>query len=157
VVGVDPDPSSIALARANAQEHGVADRVRFEVKDGADVRADGPYDLAIVVESIHDMARPVQVMDAIRRSLSPGGKLIVADEKVGETFTAPADFGDRFCYASSVTLCLPGAMAEQPSAAVGAAMRPDTFRRLATEAGFGDVRILDEVEHEALRFYGLTP
>jgi SAM-dependent methyltransferase len=156
VVGVDPDPSSITLARRNAEEHGVADRVRFEVKDGADVGDDGPYDLAIVIESIHDMARPVQVLEAIRRSLAPGGTLIVTDEKVGETFTAPADFGDRFRYASSVTLCLPGAMAEQPSAGVGAAMRPDTFKRLASEAGFEDVRVLEEIQHDAQRFYRLN-
>jgi ubiquinone/menaquinone biosynthesis C-methylase UbiE len=156
VIGVDPDPSSITLARRNAEEHGVADRVRFEVKDGADVGGDGPYDLAIVIESIHDMARPVQVLEAIRRSLVPGGTLIVTDEKVAEKFTAPADFGDRFCYASSVTLCLPGAMAEQPSAGVGAAMRPDTFKRLASEAGFEDVRVLEEIQHDAQRFYRLN-
>jgi 2-polyprenyl-3-methyl-5-hydroxy-6-metoxy-1,4-benzoquinol methylase len=156
VIGVDPDPSSIALARKNAEEQGVADRVRFEVKDGQDVGGEGQYDLAIVVESIHDMARPVQVLDAIRRSLVPGGTLIVTDEKVGETFTAPADFGDRFCYASSVTVCLPMAMAEQPSAAVGTVMRPDTFRRLASEAGFEDVQVLEEIQHDAQRFYRLN-
>ncbi len=32
VLGVDPDASSIELAQRNAEEHGVADRVRFEVK-----------------------------------------------------------------------------------------------------------------------------
>ena len=103
------------------------------------------------------MSHPVEVLDGIRRSLAPGGTLIVADEKVGEAFIAPGEFGERFCYASSVTLCLPAAMAEQPSAAVGAVMRPDTFRRLASEAGFEDVRILDEVQHDALRFYRLNP
>jgi 2-polyprenyl-3-methyl-5-hydroxy-6-metoxy-1,4-benzoquinol methylase len=156
VEGVDPDEASIALARKNAEKHGVSDRVRFEVKDARDASTGGPYDLAIVIESIHDMSHPVEAMDGIRRSLAPGGTLIVADEKVGETFIAPGEFGERFCYASSVTLCLPCAMAEQPSAAIGAVIRPDTFRRLASEAGFGDVRILDEVQHDALRFYGLN-
>jgi 2-polyprenyl-3-methyl-5-hydroxy-6-metoxy-1,4-benzoquinol methylase len=157
VLGVDPDQSSIELARRNAEEHGVADRVRFDVKDAAGIEASGPFDFAIVVEAIHDISRPVEVLDAIRRSLAPGGTLIVTDEKVDEAFTAPAGMGDRFCYASSVALCLPNSMAEQPSAAVGAVMRPDTFRRLAAEAGFGDVRILDEIEHDAQRFYRLTP
>ena len=63
--------------------------------------------------------------------------------------------GERFCYASSVTLCLPNSMAEQPSAAVGAVMRPETFRRLATEAGFQDVQILDQIELDSQRFYRL--
>jgi 2-polyprenyl-3-methyl-5-hydroxy-6-metoxy-1,4-benzoquinol methylase len=155
VLGVDPDASSIELARRNAEEHGVADRVRFEVKDAAGIEASGPFDLAIVVEAIHDMSRPVVVLDAIRRSLVPGGTLIVTDENVGETFTAPAGMGDRFCYASSVTLCLPNSMAEQPSAAVGAVMRPDVFRALAQRAGFRDVQILDHIELESQRFYRL--
>jgi 2-polyprenyl-3-methyl-5-hydroxy-6-metoxy-1,4-benzoquinol methylase len=157
VDGVDPDETSIALARKNAAEHGVADRVRFKAKDGADVAKDGPYDVAIVVESIHDMGHPVEVLDGIRRSLTPGGTLIVADEKVAEAFTVPVDWGERFCYASSVTLCLPSAMAEQPSAAIGAVIRPGTMRRLAREAGFKDVQVLDQVEHDALRFYQLNP
>jgi 2-polyprenyl-3-methyl-5-hydroxy-6-metoxy-1,4-benzoquinol methylase len=155
VLGVDPDESSIELARKNAEDHGVADRVRFEAKDAAGIEASGPFDLAIVVEAIHDISRPVEVLDAIRRSLAPGGTLIVTDENVDETFTVPAGMGDRFCYASSVMLCLPNSMADQPSAAVGAVMRPDTFRRLAGEAGFSDVQILDQIELDSQRFYRL--
>jgi 2-polyprenyl-3-methyl-5-hydroxy-6-metoxy-1,4-benzoquinol methylase len=155
VLGVDPDRSSIELARRNADEHGVADRVRFEVKDATGIEASGPFDFAIVVEAIHDISRPVEVLDAIRRSLAPGGTLIVTDENVGETFTVPAGMGERFCYASSVTLCLPNSMAEQPSAALGAVMRPDTFRHLAAEAGFRRVHVLDHIEHDAQRWYRL--
>ncbi len=155
VVGVDPDQASIDLARRNAAEHGVADRVRFEAKDARGVVADGPFDLAILVESLHDMARPVEVLDAIRRTLAPGGTLIITDEKVGDAFSAPADFSERFCYASSVTLCLPMGMAEQPSAAIGTMIRPDTVRRVASEAGFREVRILEELEHDSQRFYRL--
>ena len=155
VLGVDPDASSIELARKNAEEHGVADRVQFEVKDAAGIEASGPFDFAIVVEAIHDISRPVEVLDAIRRSLAPDGTLIVTDENVDETFTVPAGMGDRFCYASSVTLCLPNSMAEQPSAAVGAVMRPDTFKRLAGEAGFSKVEVLDQIEHDSQRFYRL--
>jgi SAM-dependent methyltransferase len=156
VDGVDPDEASVALARKNAADHGVGDRVRFEVRDARDAASSGPY-LAIVVESVHDMARPVEVLDAIRRTLAPGGTLIVTDEKVGETFTVPGDMSERFCYASSVTVCLPMGMAEQPSEAVGTMMRPDTFRLLATRAGFREVRVLDELEHDAQRFYRLDP
>ncbi len=155
VLGADSDESSIELARRNAEEHGVAERVQFEVKDAAGIEASGPFDFAIVVEAIHDISRPVEVLGAIRRSLVPGGTLIVTDENISEAFTGPAAMGDRFCYASSVTLCLPNSMADQPSAAVGAVMRPDVFRQLAAEAGFADVQILDQIELEAQRFYRL--
>jgi hypothetical protein len=36
-------------------------------------------------------------------------------------------------------------------------MRPDTFRRYGTEAGFTNVQILDQIQHDFLRFYRLTP
>jgi hypothetical protein len=43
----------------------------------------------------------------------------------------------------SVAHCLPSSMAEQPSAAIGTAIREDTVRELAPEAGFGRVDVLD--------------
>ncbi len=151
--GFDPDPASIEIARALAREAGVQDRVRFEARDAATIGSEGPYDLAIVVEAIHDMAQPVEVLRSIRQCLAPTGTLIVADEKVGETFVAPGDEVDRFMYGFSFLVCLPSGRSEQPSVATGTVMRPDTFRGYVTTAGFSDLRILDQVEHDTLRFY----
>jgi 2-polyprenyl-3-methyl-5-hydroxy-6-metoxy-1,4-benzoquinol methylase len=156
VDGFDPDESSIEIARELAKEAGVDDRVRFELRDGAAIGDQGPYDLAIVIESIHDMSRPVEVLTGIRESLAPNGTLIVADEKVGESFTAPGDAVERLMYAFSFLVCLPSGMVEQPSAATGTVMRPATFRRYAKEAGFGDVEILEQIPHDFLRFYRLS-
>jgi hypothetical protein len=36
-------------------------------------------------------------------------------------------------------------------------MRPETLRRYASEAGFREVQVLDQIEHDFLRFYRLTP
>lgn len=155
--GFDPDKRSVEIARGLAEEAGVDDRVRFEVRDGASIGTEGPYDLAIVIESIHDLSKPVEVLAGIRQSLSPDGTLIVADEKVGESFTAPGDAVERLMYGFSFLVCLPSGLSEQPSAATGTVMRPDTFRRYAAEAGFKQVEILDQVEHDFLRFYRLTP
>jgi len=157
VDGFDPDESSVEIARRLAEEAGVSDRVRFEVRDGAIVGNEGPYDLAIVIESIHDMARPVEVLAGIRDGLAPGGTLIVADEKVAESFTAPGDAVERLMYGFSFLVCLPAGLSEQDSVGTGTVMRPDTFRRYADQAGFKEVEILDQVEHDFLRFYRLTP
>ena len=89
VDGFDPDESSIDEARRLAKESGVDDRVRFEVRDGEDVGKEGPYDLAVVVEAIHDVSRPVEILAAIREGLAPSGVLLVADERVADAFTAP--------------------------------------------------------------------
>jgi ubiquinone/menaquinone biosynthesis C-methylase UbiE len=155
--GFDPDEHSIEIARRRAKEAGVEDRVRFEVRDGATIGEEGPYDLAIVIESIHDLARPVEVLAGIRRSLAPGGTLIVADENVGESFTAPGDPVERLMYGFSFLVCLPSGLSERPSAATGTVMRPATFRRYAQEAGFTKVDVLDQVQHDFLRFYRLSP
>lgn len=156
VEGFDPDPSSIDIARRLSKEAGVDDRVRFEVRDGAALGSQGPYDLALVIESIHDMARPVEVLDAIRQSLSPGAVLLVADERVADAFSVPGDEIERFMYAASVLICLPGGLADPPSAGTGTVMRSGTLRGYATQAGFKDMDVL-AFEPGFLRFYRLTP
>jgi SAM-dependent methyltransferase len=154
VDGFDVDELSIEIASRNAEEAGVADRVRFEAKDAADTALEGRYDLATVVESIHDMSQPVAVLGAIRSMLKPGGTLIVADERTEDAFTAPASETERFFYAYSVLCCLPCALDDETSAATGTVMRRSTFERYAADAGFDEVSVLP-IEHDFLRFYRL--
>ncbi len=156
VDGFDPDEGSIEIARRFAQEAGVDDRVRFEVRDGATMGDQGPYDLAMVIESIHDMPRPVEVLDAIRQSLAPGASLLVADERVANEFNAPGDEIERFMYAASMLICLPGGLADPPSAGTGTVMRAGTLRNYAEQAGFTDMEVLP-FEPGFLRMYRLTP
>jgi 2-polyprenyl-3-methyl-5-hydroxy-6-metoxy-1,4-benzoquinol methylase len=156
VDGFDLDASSIELARQNARSAGVDDRVIFAVGDAADPAAAGRYDLAVIIEAIHDMARPVDALKAVRGMLRQDGIAIVADEKTEDVFTAPAGEVERMHYGFSILTCLPAAMTERPSAATGTVMRPDTMRRYAVEAGFAIVEGLDELEHDTLRFYRLA-
>jgi 2-polyprenyl-3-methyl-5-hydroxy-6-metoxy-1,4-benzoquinol methylase len=157
VDGFDLDPSSIELARANAEAAGVADRVSFAVRDAADPAAANRYDLVTVIEAIHDVARPVEVLGAIRGMLAPGGLALIADEKTEDRFTAPAGEAERMFYGYSVLVCLPAAMTERPTAATGTVIRADTMQAYAEAAGFGTVERLDEPALETLRFYLLTP
>jgi len=157
VDGFDLDPSSIAIANDNARRAGVEDRVTFTVRDAADPAAVGRYDLAVIIEAVHDMSRPVEALAAVRRMLRPGGTLLVADEKTDDVFTAPAGNLERMFYGFSILTCLPAAMTERPTAATGTAMRPSTMRDYAAEAGFKGFERLDEPELDALRFYRLTP
>jgi hypothetical protein len=89
--------------------------------------------------------------------LAPGGTAIIADERVGETFTAPGDPVERLLYGASILLCLPASMDEQPSAATGTVIRESTMRRYAKEAGFSNVDVIESIAHPLLRFYRLTP
>ena len=154
VDGFDLDEASIEIASRNANEAGVADRVRFEAKDAADPALQSRYDLAMVVEAIHDLSQPVAVLRSIREMLKPTGTLIVADEQTEDSFTAPASETERLFYAYSVLCCLPAAMEDDTSAATGTVMRRTTFEAYAKEAGFDDVSVLP-IEHDFLRFYRL--
>ena len=157
VDGFDLDPSSIELARRNAEEAGVGDRVTFALRDAADPAAAGVYDLVVVVEAIHDLTRPIEVLGAIRRMLRSGGTALIADEKTEDAFSAPGSEIERTFYGFSLFTCLPAAMTERPTAATGTVMRADTLRHYAEQAGFGGFERLDEPALDMLRFYRLTP
>lgn len=150
----DADEASVALARLNVAAEELDARVTVHRQDAADPSLGGEYDLVTVFEAIHDMANPVGALTAIRRIVRPGGAVVIADERVQETFTAPADDVERFMYVSSVLFCLPTAMAEQPSTATGTAMRSSIMRTYAQKAGFQRVDILP-IEHPFWRFYRL--
>ncbi len=155
VDGFDLDQNVIALARRNAADARVSDRVRFSVTDAKDIDSPG-YDLVTIIEALHDMSRPIEVLRAARDILAEGGSLLVLDEVVEDEFTAPASEREQYEYGWSVVSCLPGAMGDLQTAATGAVMRPSTVRRYATEAGFRDVEVVP-VEAEQFRFYRLVP
>jgi 2-polyprenyl-3-methyl-5-hydroxy-6-metoxy-1,4-benzoquinol methylase len=155
VDGVDLDPASIDAARRVAESEGVADRVRFELRDAATL-AGADYDLATMFEMLHDLARPVEALRAAKAALNADGVVLVADEPVGDAFAGPADDEERRYYGYSVLHCLPASMTEPGSAATGTVIRPDILRRYAHDAGFAAVEVLP-VESSAFRLYLLRP
>ena len=156
VDGFDLDAAVIAAARRHAEESGVSDRVRFTVGDASDPGLVGRYDLVTIFEALHDMPRPVQALRQARAMLTDAGSVLVADELVGDQFTAPGPELERYHYAWSVLECLPAAMGDPMTAATGAVMRPATLRAYASQAGFRQVEALS-FETRFLRFYRLLP
>jgi 2-polyprenyl-3-methyl-5-hydroxy-6-metoxy-1,4-benzoquinol methylase len=154
VIGFDADDASIADARENAAAQPVA--VRFEVRDGVAIADHGPFDLILVLEALHDMAHPADVLRSLRQTLAPGGSVIVADEKVADSFHAPGDEVERLMYGWSIVHCLPVSLAESPSAAIGTVIRAEVIRELAGAAGFARVDVLP-VNAGFFRIYRLSP
>jgi hypothetical protein len=135
---------------------GVADRVRFHRADAAEVTTAGPFDIATAFECIHDMARPVEVLGAVRRALADDGSMLIVDERTGERFTGQPDELEAYFYGWSIFDCLPTGMYEQPSAGTGTVMRPSTLEGYAREAGFTRFQVLP-IEHDDFRLYLLRP
>ena len=156
VDGFDLDEASIEDARAAAQADGLEDRVRFEMRDAAALGAEGPYDLVLILETLHDLARPVEALAGARAALGPNGSVVVADERVADRFAAPGDEVERMMYGWSVLHCLPTQLVEEPSAALGTVMRAGTVRSLAAQAGLSRFEVLP-IENELFRFYRLRP
>jgi SAM-dependent methyltransferase len=155
VHGFDLDPEAIALGRRHLEGEGaVAERVTFSVADASDPELSGTFDLVTIFEALHDMSRPVEALRAARGLLAEEGSVVIADELVGEAFTAPAPEEERYVYGWSVVSCLPYAMDDPETAATGAVMRPSTLRRYAGEAGFGELEVLP-IETDFWRFYRL--
>jgi SAM-dependent methyltransferase len=152
VEGIDLDEASIDDARRNAAEAGMADAVSFRVHDAADPEARGVYDLACMFEALHDTPRPAEVLSALREMLRDDGSVLLADERVADSFTAPGDELERMMYGWSISHCLPAAMVDQPAEPTGTVLREPTVRGLADRAGFGSVEVLP-LENDFFRFY----
>ena len=155
VDGIDIDAASVADAVANAAVARVSDRVTFHHGDASHPGLAGRYDLVCMFECLHDMAYPVDALKAMRRLAGPGGTVLIADEHVADTFTAPGDPVERLMYGFSVLHCLTVAMADGAEEGTGTVFRTDTLRAYAKEAGFQEVEVLP-IENDLWRFYRLT-
>ena len=157
VHGLDLDAEAIGRARAKARAEGLEDRVRFHVVDAEDHSLDGTFDLVTIFEAVHDMSRPVEVLEACRRLLAPGGTVIVMDEKVAEQFTV-ARRRDRAAHVRLQRVRVPRQRARR------VAERRDRNRHAPGHASAGTRRTpasrrrpILPIEHEAFRFYRLDP
>ena len=154
VIGFDSDEASVNDARVNADIAGV--NVEFKKADASTMSVHGPFDLVLILEVLHDLAHPVEVLEAARRSLSDDGAVLVADEKVADSFQPNGDELERMMYGWSVTYCLPSSMAEESSAAIGTVLRPARLKALAEQAGFSRVETSD-IDAGFFRLYVLRP
>lgn len=156
VDGIDVDAASIEQARTNAEKEGVSNRVTFHNAPAEKARLEGPYDLVIAFECLHDMPYPVEALKKIRELAAPGGTVLIADEAAGDSLEENCNFLGHFFYNVSVLHCLPQAMVFPDAAGTGTAIGPATVCQYAEQAGFTRVEVLD-IENLFFRFYRLTP
>jgi 2-polyprenyl-3-methyl-5-hydroxy-6-metoxy-1,4-benzoquinol methylase len=152
--GYDLDDASIVAARTAAADAGVSDRARFEVRDAADPSIQGEYDLVMAIEMLHDVPDPVGILRTMRTLAGTSGAVLVVDERTEDAFTVPTSEMERFFYAFSTLHCLAVSM-QDGGAGTGTVIRADTLRSYASDAGFGNVEVLD-VEHPQFVLYRLS-
>jgi SAM-dependent methyltransferase len=155
LIGFDVDPPSIEMARAAADQAGVADRVSFRLAEGETLAEQDQFDAAFMFECLHDMPRPVEILAAIRSAVRPGGLVVIMDEAVADEFAAPGDVVDQYMYGFSLFVCLPDGLSSSPSAGTGTVFRQPILADYAQRAGFQGVDVLPIEDFSFFRFYQL--
>jgi 2-polyprenyl-3-methyl-5-hydroxy-6-metoxy-1,4-benzoquinol methylase len=138
-VGYDIHPESIAVARANAEAAGVADRVHFECRDVA-AGIPGEHDVVTTFDVIHDAADPAAILRAIRGALRPDGRYVCLDINASHRLQDNAGPLGAYFYGVSVLFCLTTSLAQDGAGLGTCGFNEHTVRRLCADAGFGTVR-----------------
>jgi 2-polyprenyl-3-methyl-5-hydroxy-6-metoxy-1,4-benzoquinol methylase len=142
VTGVDSHGPSVERARAAAAGGGVADRVAFRVARADELERD-EFDLAMMLDCLHDMGDPVAAAAAARNSLRPGGTLLVVEPAAGDRLSENFNPVGRMYYASSTAFCMPCALSQDGGWALGNQAGEARLRDVLARSGFDSVRRVD--------------
>jgi 2-polyprenyl-3-methyl-5-hydroxy-6-metoxy-1,4-benzoquinol methylase len=142
-LGIDPHAPSLDRGRAAARQQALGN-VEFAPVTveslaagdgiGTTVRA-GTYDLAIAIDCIHDMVRPVEGLRAIRTLLAPGGRLFWSEPTGSHEPLENRNPQGRLRASLSPFHCLTVSLAEG-GAGLGTIIGEAGARALAAQAGF---------------------
>jgi 2-polyprenyl-3-methyl-5-hydroxy-6-metoxy-1,4-benzoquinol methylase len=139
VVAFDNHAASITLARQETAAAGLADRVQFSVASAQEFPGRG-YDLVTTFDCLHDMGDPVAAARHIRGALAPDGVWLLvepyATDRVSDNLTPVG----RVYYNFSTFLCVPHAIAEGASDALGNQAGERATYAVVEQAGFRSFR-----------------
>jgi ubiquinone/menaquinone biosynthesis C-methylase UbiE len=132
--GFDFHAPSIERARENAAELGLGDRVEFEVASAQDFGGDG-YDLVTFFDCLHDLGDPGGAFRRAAQVLAEDGRCLVVEPNASAEPSENINPVGRAYTATSVTLCLPTALAQGGPVALGNHPGEEALRQLASDAG----------------------
>jgi 2-polyprenyl-3-methyl-5-hydroxy-6-metoxy-1,4-benzoquinol methylase len=139
-IGYDFHAPSIEDARKHAVEHGLGERVRFEVARAKDI-SDGEFDLITAFDCLHDMGDPEGCARHLRDCLKPGGSWLICEpiaaDRPSDNVGSPVS---RLYYNASTMICVPTSLDQEVGAALGAQAGEAKLTAVLNSAGFGSVR-----------------
>jgi SAM-dependent methyltransferase len=133
--GIDYHGPSIEAAEKAASDAGVAERVSFEVAGGANFLGTG-FDLITCFDCLHDMGDPPGVARRIRSALADDGTWMLVEPAASGQLEENFNPIGRFFLSASLAICLPSAMAQHGSLALGNHAGEDAMRSAVMPAGF---------------------
>ncbi len=137
-VGYDRFDAQLELARHEAAEAGVEDRVRFEVLDAASGLPQR-YDVVSTFDVVHDAVDPYALVRAVRDALEPDGTFVLLEmnsaddpeENVGPVAT--------LMYGVSIVYCMTTSLAHGGHGLGTLGLPEARVRDLCAGGGFGSV------------------
>lgn len=138
--GCDLHGPSIERARADAATEGVADRVIFEVVDGAHL-AGREFDLVTTFDVLHDSANPAAIVRAARKRLTADGTYLSSEPNFSPKLEENRNASGRLFYAASLLYCISVSLG-QGGPGIGSDINPEMVRQWGQAAGFSRIRAL---------------
>ncbi len=78
--GIDLSSVMVDIARRNAKEEGLADKIEFEVGSAYSLPVeDHSLDLVLCITTLHHLERPVDFFNEVARCLKEGGAFVIVD------------------------------------------------------------------------------
>jgi len=152
--GYDLSSDAIAFATAQASERGLAN-VAFEQRDLSTFDEDAePEEFAFVTtfDAVHDQARPLAVLEGIRRTVKPDGVYLMQDIQGSSHHHENVDHpGGPLLYMISTMHCMTVSLA-QGGEGLGAMWGEEKARELLADAGFSSVDV-HMLEHDPFNAY----
>ncbi len=139
-LGVDYHPDSIAVARQRAVAGGVADRVRFDTAEAAEL-PDGAADLVTMFDCLHDMGDPVEAAARALQLVGEDGTLMLVEPMAGDHVEDNLHPLGRVFYGASTLICTPSSLDQPGRRALGAQAGPALLTDVLHAAGFSRVRV----------------
>ncbi|GAA4221109.1 SAM-dependent methyltransferase [Streptosporangium album] len=139
LTGIDSHGPSIARARELAVQAGVTDRVTFETACADDYPGTG-YDLVCLFDCLHDMGDPVGALRHVHTTLAPDGTVLLVEPFAHGRLPDDLTPVGRLFFNASATICVPGALSQGATGALGAQAGRERLFDVAREAGFTRMR-----------------
>lgn len=80
VYSVDLDAYKLDILKKNAKKHGFENITTIEGKPNDPLLPIGQLDAIIMIDTYHEVGKPVKFLKKLKKALKPGGRIVIVDE-----------------------------------------------------------------------------